>query len=251
VHANTPTAIVVPCYNERARLRVADFERFYESSTVAFVFVDDGSADGTIDLLESLRRGREDRIHTLRSAKNQGKAEAVRYGMQHAITRSYHYAGFWDADLATPLSAIPDFCDVLERRPEVDLVFGSRVKLLGRKIDRRPARHYAGRVFATVVSALLRLPIYDTQCGAKLFRMRPCVRELFEQPFSSRWVFDVELIARYMRALGPAEAATEKIYELPLYEWADVQGSRLRTSDFGLAMWDVGHIWWKYIRTRP
>jgi hypothetical protein len=149
--------------------------------------------------------------------------------------------GFWDADLATPLEAIDRLREVLTERPGIEIVFGSRVAMLGRRIQRRPIRHYAGRAFATVVSIVLGLPVYDTQCGAKVFRCTPVLPTLFEEPFLSRWVFDVELIARRIRAeqhdqLPPTAGA---IFEFPLEKWTDVPGSKLRLHDFVRATWDV------------
>ena len=240
--------IVVPCYNEAQRLPVDRFREFMESSAIGFVFVDDGSRDRTFQVLEQLRRSREDRVHVLQLQVNQGKAEAVRRGVNFAFEKAPGYTGYWDADLATPLDAIPGFLAILEQRPGLDMVFGSRVKLLGRNVQRRPARHYLGRVFATVVSSMLRLPIYDTQCGAKLFRVRPDIRDLFAKPFLSRWVFDVELLARYINRLGSAQAAGARIYEYPLEEWQDVAASKVKGGDFVKALRDVVRIYWNYMR---
>ncbi len=212
------------------------------------VFVDDGSTDDTLGVLNRLRAGREDQVTVLRSPTNQGKAEAVRYGINHALQQGAYYVGFWDADLATPLYAIGDFCTILEHQPQIDMVFGSRVKLLGRNIERRVVRHYTGRLFATVVSSVLRMPVYDTQCGAKLFRSHNRIREIFKAPFLSRWVFDVELIARYIHQAGSPQAAAAGIYEFPLYAWKDIKGSRLKPTDFFVAFWDVLRIYWKYMR---
>jgi glycosyltransferase involved in cell wall biosynthesis len=241
--------IVVPCYNEELRLPVDQFQRFLCESQVRFVFVDDGSRDKTLDRLESLRKGHEDRVFVLRSPANEGKAEAVRMGINFAQQQDAEYIGYWDADLATPLDAIPQFMAVFAERPDLDMVFGSRVKLLGRRVERRTGRHYLGRVFATVVSVMLRLPIYDTQCGAKIFRVRPETGGLTAEPFRTRWVFDVELLARYIRQQGSPNAAAQRIYEYPLLVWEDVGGSKVKPFDFFVALRDVMRIYWKYIRT--
>ena len=240
--------IVVPCYNEAERLPVERFREFMEGSSIGFVFVDDGSRDQTLKVLEELRHSREDRVHVLQLKVNQGKAEAVRRGINFALERAPVYTGYWDADLATPLDAIPRFIAILEDRPNLDMIFGARVKLLGRNVRRRLVRHYLGRVFATVVSVMLRLPIYDTQCGAKALRVGPQIRALFNRPFLSRWVFDVELLARYINGVGSAEAAANRIYEYPLEEWQDVAASKVKGGDFIKAFRDVIRIYWNYMR---
>jgi glycosyltransferase involved in cell wall biosynthesis len=241
--------VIVPCYNEELRLPVDEFQRYLRESQVSFVFVDDGSRDKTRDRLESLRQGRQDRAFVLRSPLNQGKAEAVRRGLNFALDQRADYVGYWDADLATPLDAIAQFMAVFASRPDLDMVFGSRVKLLGRHVQRRTSRHYLGRVFATVVSVMLRLPVYDTQCGAKIFRVRPGTRDLTAEPFRTRWVFDVELLARYIRQQGSPTIAAQHIYEYPLDTWEDVGGSKVTPFDFFVALRDVIRIYWKYIRT--
>ena len=83
--------------------------------------------------------------------------------------------GYFDADLATPPGELLRMLDLLERRPDLSFVLASRVALLGRRITRRARRHYLGRVFATFASIFLQIPVYDTQCGAKVFRASPAI----------------------------------------------------------------------------
>jgi len=124
------------------------------------------------------------------------------------------------------------------------MVFGARVKLLGRRVERRAVRHYLGRVFATAASLTLGIPIYDTQCGAKLFRVNDAIAAVFASPFRSPWIFDVEVLARYLAQPvppgGPARRA--RIYELAVPAWHDVPGSKLRWFDFVRSFFELARI---------
>jgi glycosyltransferase involved in cell wall biosynthesis len=246
---NRPCTIVIPCYNEAARFPFDVFTAFVDSNpAIHFLLVNDGSTDGTIDVLRRARAGREQQVDVLDQPVNGGKGEAVRAGVLAALERSgCLYVGFWDADLATPLPAIGELTAVITSRPELAMIFGARVKLLGRQVERRAIRHYLGRVFATAVSTALRLPIYDTQCGAKIFRVSPETKVLFGEPFCTRWVFDVEILARFIQVRGyDMESVQNSIYEFPLQQWRDVAGSRVRPRDFFRAFFDVLRIYRRY-----
>ncbi len=241
--------LVVPCYNEERRLDVEAFRGLsVDGYDVDFLFVNDGSRDGTLAILESLRDADPKRFAVLNLEQNSGKAEAVRRGFVAAMEQPAGYIGFWDADLATPLSELPGFLQILATRPAIQIVMGARVRLLGREISRRPSRHYVGRVGATLISSSLGLAVYDTQCGAKLFRTNETLRKVFARPFLSRWIFDVEIIARYVQLLG-RDAAAGAIYELPVVRWHDVTGSKVKSHDFLRALHDLWKIRRAYRRT--
>jgi dolichyl-phosphate beta-glucosyltransferase len=242
--------IVVPCFNEEKRMRGDEFIEFAKRNPrVKFLFVDDGSVDGTREVLGRLRNREPEATRVLVLPKNEGKAEAVRQGVLEALKERPDYVGYWDADLATPLSELPLFLEQLERSPAVFCVVGSRVRLLGRQINRSWARHYLGRIFATAASLVIGLPIYDTQCGAKVFRVNSQVVSAFSRPFGSKWIFDVELLGRLIvprRPSGTARATQEPgVIEVPLQQWEDVKGSKLRPSDFLKAACELAQIGWQ------
>ena len=250
------TIVVIPCYNEAARLHVEAFATFLEdpqNAAIDLLFVNDGSRDATLAVLQSLQTRFLARAAILNQPANRGKAEAVRAGMLHALAqRGCSITGFWDADLATPLAQIHDLAAVLALYPHLTMVFGARVRLLGRDIHRQPLRHYLGRIFATAASKVLRLPIYDTQCGAKLFRANDELRAVLAEPFQSRWIFDVELLARFMflHRADPNRMRT-LIYEYPLPKWRDIAGSKVTPLDFFRAFGELLHIRQRYLTHRP
>lgn len=241
--------IVVPCYNEEKRLPRARFEAFaQEPADIRFLFVNDGSRDGTLPLLQEIAASLgEDKAGVVSLDRNSGKGEAVRQGMLVAAEQGADLVAFWDADLATPLDEVARFVALFSEHPDVLLVMGSRVKLMGRDVQRRAVRHYLGRVAATAISLLLDMAVYDTQCGAKMFRNGAILSRVLSEPFVSRWLFDVELLARLRR-----EAASESIrledavVELPLMAWRDVAGSNVKPGDFGRAATDLYRIARKY-----
>ena len=186
---------IIPCFNEEKRLKKERFKEFIGGSEgIDFLFVNDGSLDNTLDGLLEIKKEHPNRVEVLDLKKNGGKGEAIRQGMLNSVDLGYDYIGYFDADLATPLDEIPRLLGYTERTLPPFIVMGSRIKLLGStNIQRKLRRHYIGRVFATIVSNMLQLPIYDTQCGAKLIH-NEIISTVFKEPFSSKWLFDVCLL---------------------------------------------------------
>lgn len=227
------TRIIVPCYNESKRINPKAFLCALEKDlNLSFLFVNDGSTDETLSVLKSIKEKSPAQVEVVSLEKNSGKAEAVRRGILKALEGHFDNVGYWDADLATPLDAIEVFWRLLDST-DVEIVIGSRVRLLGRKVERRAMRHYLGRIFATCASMLLNINVYDTQCGAKIFRNSASLGQVFGKPFKVKWTFDVEMLARFPIVMGasPSEISSRWV-EYPLDEWVDVKGSKIKGKDF-------------------
>ena len=217
----TVAVIVVPCYNEENRLKTDEFRNFiFANQQICFIFVNDGSSDHTEEVLKKTVLGTSSRIVNL--PRNKGKAEAVYRGMLEAVKFNC-ICGFWDADLATPLSEIPFMIDQLQKS-NYQCVIGSRWLHLGSShIKRSFFRHIISRLGATVISHHLDLPIYDSQCGAKIFSAE-AVRIVFQAPFVTKWLFDVEIVKRLQRKYGHK---TPALLEYPISCWEEKNGSKI------------------------
>ncbi len=217
---------VVPCFNEARRL---DPERFLPLTTagVTVLFVDDGSTDRTPELIEAALTKHAD-LTSLSLPENRGKGESVRLGMLHAIDSGAAVVGFIDADLAAPPEELLRLFDRLLGSPNTRVVTGARVGLMGMNVERSMTRHYLSRVFATFAALMLREKIYDTQCGAKMFRVDDRLREALSTPFETRWIFDVELLNRLLSYSKEREHDSDPgIREVPLEEWHEVPESKM------------------------
>ena len=176
-------SVVFPAYNESDTLEdsVCKLIQNLDNITSSYerIIAEDGSTDGTEDVLTTLCSYNKDKLLSITLPKNEGKASAVRKGFHKAFElRQFDYVGYWDADLATPLYAIDDFYELFDS-PQINIVMGARVLLLNRKIERFFIRHYLGRCFATLASLVLGVAVYDTQCGAKLFRNNSELQAVF------------------------------------------------------------------------
>jgi len=218
-------SITIPCYNEEQRLDFTQLELLFREPRIQLVLVDDGSRDRTPALIEAFAEKQSGRVVARALERHRGKAEAVRHGLTYGIEQGAAYVGYLDADMATPPEEMFALIAAIEATG-ASVALGSRVRLLGYDIERRTARHYLGRLFATAASFVLDLPVYDTQCGAKMFRVTAPLRVAVKNPFVSRWGFDVELIDRLTHE-SDNPLQVRDFVEVPLRAWRDRQGSKL------------------------
>lgn len=220
--------IVIPCYQEANRLPKKEYLSFSkENPNIFFLFVNDGSKDETHAVLGDLKRQANGNIDLLDLKNNLGKAEAVRLGINHMINSlDLECVGFLDADLSTSLSEFKHLLEFITNNTSNKMVCGSRIRRMGANIERTQFRHYMGRIVATIAGLMIiKIPVYDTQCGAKIFTVE-FARSIFQDSFISRWLFDMEIFCRSIIILG-YENSLKSIYEFPLNEWKQVGNSKI------------------------
>ena len=238
--------LIVPCYNEANRINSKTWIVNANLFT-GIIFVNDGSTDNTIKIINQLISQAEKKqitnikLHILDT--NQGKAEAIRAGVLYAknIFSEEKYLGYCDADLSTPLNEMHRLFKKCQTNQN-GFLLGSRVKLSGFNVKRSGIRHYLGRASATLISLMLKITVYDTQAGAKIFNSQHA-DTLFKEKFISRWLFDCELILR-------AQQDGISVYEEPLRTWIHQDNSsKVNFSSYIKSLIDLIKIRNKYTQS--
>ncbi|MDO9262826.1 MAG: glycosyltransferase [Desulfosalsimonadaceae bacterium] len=229
--------LVIPHYRDTDRLKpyLADLMATLPD-WVTIQVSDDGSGAAGFRKLELLmEQARKERLLSRNGpeilapvtlGKNQGKGAAVLAGWRQSSTEDF--LAFVDADGAVSASEL--LRALMHMRAAADrlgVLIGSRIKMAGHKVERRLIRHLGGRVFATSVSLISGLAIYDTQCGLKILR-----RDVYEAVSlhmrTAGFAFDVELLMLATR-LG------FMIEEFPV-DWQDIPGSKISLLKHSLPM---------------
>ncbi|MEI7741912.1 MAG: dolichyl-phosphate beta-glucosyltransferase [bacterium] len=213
-------SVIIPAYNEERTIERALFETrdafrgFNEPFEI--IVVDDGSRDGTIKVVESLRESVPESV-LIKHEQNQGKGAAVRTGV--AASRGEYFV-FLDADLATHPK---EFSKCIPLFATHDIVIGSRQMPGSLIVESQPAhRVLAGRLFNQAIRNYLKIPLIDTQCGFKAFRAS-VAKSLFADMSTTGWVFDVELLGRALKS-------GLKVAEIPV-SWKNGAESRVKFGD--------------------
>ena len=214
-------SLVIPAFNEAHRIgqTLTEVVRYLQamSDGSEVIVVDDGSTDGTSDIVREVFTT-ADKLETrlIQRSPNTGKGAAVRAGL---LAASRPIGLFSDADLSTPIQEAPKLLEPIVAG-ELDVAFGSRAlnrRLIGNRQSWR--REQAGKIFNLVVRAATGLPFWDTQCGFKAFRL-DVFRPILHKAKSDGFSFDVELL--YL-----AYQAGLRLREIPV-RWDHNEGSKVR-----------------------
>lgn len=231
---NFQLVVIIPCYNEYERLDVLKYSSFLKDYPDTFIcFVNDASSDKTGVKLKTLKNAFQNQVEVIQNSKNAGKAASVRKGILTCaeLNLANNYA-YLDADLAVSLEECQSYLRFLDDKK--DFVFASRILKIGSTIERKFSRFLFGRIIATFISNILDIKVYDTQCGCKVFKSS-LAEILFNDPFISKWLFDVELFSRMLCEFGQKEAL-EKMYEVPVKRWIDQGGSKVKLT-YAFRLW--------------
>ncbi len=223
------TYVIIPCYNEEQRLDSNYWNSLTNLLDFQWIFVNDGSTDNTKSKLEEIKN----KI-TLNLEVNSGKAEAIRYGINYAISKSDDddlVACYIDADSAFQANDVKRIFKIfIEKRnaKQIDSVWASRVALAGRNIKRSTTRHHLARIIITIIGFVDKKIPYDPQTGFKIFYLNHNGKQIFENEFKTRWFFDIEILRRWERFT----CSKMDIWEEPVSYWNEISGSKVNKRQY-------------------
>ena len=231
--------VIVPTYNERENNRRLVDAVLRQDGRLEVLVVDDGSPDGTGQIVAELEAA-DSRVHLLERAKKMGLGTAYIAGFRWALERDYQYVLEMDADFSHDPAHLPQFLRAIEN---ADLVLGSRyqqgrVTVVNWPIGRL-LLSYAANLYARAVTGL---PVWDATGGFKCFRRAVLEAIDFGHVRSNGYAFQIEMSFR-------AWKRNFRITEIPIVFVDRTEGtSKMSKSIVREAIWMVWRLRWWAIR---
>jgi dolichol-phosphate mannosyltransferase len=231
--------VIIPTYNERENIRRMVASVLRQDGRLEMLVVDDGSPDGTGDIVRELEAA-DPRVHLLARSHKMGLGTAYIAGFRWALERDYQYILEMDADFSHDPGHLPQFLRAIE---EADLVLGSRyqqgrVTVVNWPISRL-ILSYSANLYARAVTGL---PVWDATGGFKCFRRSVLEAIDLSRVRSNGYAFQIEMSFR-------AWKRNFRIAEIPIVFVDRTEGtSKMSKSIVREAIWMVWRLRWWAIR---
>lgn len=192
----------------------------------------------------------EPRVRFFEVESQASESRILQAGMKAALAQDYPFVGYWGPDCEVPLAVLEEWLARLQSSNLI-MVFGSRLRLAHSQHPGLWLRHYAGRALASLVSLLLKLQVYDTECCAKLFRNNELTRRLFGTPFETSVCFDIEVFQRLLEheATDSSFRVDRDCYEHALHMWRRRPRPRYGAANMPLVAADLVRLRERVART--
>lgn len=230
-------------YNEEKKISIKDYETAFNlDSSIDYLLIDDCSTDNTYSIIKNITASFT-HVTLFQNKINLGKGPSIRQGILQSDLEKYDFIGYLDADLSVSFFEMEKLLNKAIANKDRPFVMGSRIKLISNNISRSKRRHYLGRLFATVVSQfLIKIPVYDTQCGAKIIESQLAL-QLFNLPLATKWLFDIELLLRYKNINNQL---ANNVLEVPLNEWIEKGDTKIKLKELFLFPFQIIKLSVKY-----
>jgi dolichol-phosphate mannosyltransferase len=160
--------IIIPTYNESLNAPLLIERLFKHIPETSILVIDDGSPDGTADIVESLQQEYPD-LHLLKRSEKSGLGSAYRAGFAWGLERGYNEMVEMDADMSHRVRDLAKMIEVKKARPETSLIIGSRWMKDGKTENWSKARELLSRTANLYVRFMLGMGVKDSTAGFRIY----------------------------------------------------------------------------------
>jgi dolichol-phosphate mannosyltransferase len=228
--------VIIPTYNERENVSRIIHAVLEQDPRLEVLVVDDGSPDGTGEIVDKLGK-QNPKVHCLHRAKKLGLGTAYLAGFKWSLERDYDYTFEMDADFSHDPAHLPQFLKSIE---SADLVLGSRyrdgkVTVVNWPITRLLLSYFAN-IYARWVTGM---PLFDATGGYKCYRRSVLKAIDLNDVRSNGYAFQIEMSFR-------AWKQNFRIVEIPIVFVDRTEGtSKMSKAIVREAVWMVWRLrWW-------